>query len=98
VHSIYEHIPAHFDGLALQNALVRTIFCSADAGCAGRGGSNLGNLALENAFSQTNFGQYQQFLNMLQQTNFTIRGGTVANGLGGELFDADVAIAALPRC
>lgn len=27
LHSIYEHIPAHFDGMQLQNALVRTVFC-----------------------------------------------------------------------
>jgi hypothetical protein len=80
VHSIYEHIPAHFDGMQLQNALVRTIFCAQNAACAGAGGSNLGNLALENAYSQANYGQYQQFLNMLQQTNFTANGVTYRDG------------------
>ena len=80
VHSIYEHIPDHFDGLQLQNALVRTIFCAQDPNCAGPGGSNLGKLALENTFSQQNFGQYQQFLNMLQQTNFTVGGATYRDG------------------
>jgi len=71
VHSIYEHIPAHFDGMQLQNALVRTVFCfnNSTLGCnpmlalnAPAGAQGMGATTFINA-SGNNYALYQQFLN-----------------------------------
>jgi len=70
VHSIYEHIPAHYDGMQLQNALVRTVFCfnNTALGCnpmlalnAPAGAQGMGATTFINA-SGNNYALYQQFL------------------------------------
>ena len=70
VHSIYEHVPAHYDGMQLQNALVRTVFCfnNTALGCnpmlalnAPAGAQGMGATTFINA-SGNNYALYQQFL------------------------------------
>ena len=70
VHSIYENIPAHYDGMQLQNALVRTVFCSNNGalGCnpmlalnAPAGAQGMGATTFINS-SGNNYALYQQFL------------------------------------
>ena len=70
VHSIYEHIPAHYDGMQLQNALVRTVFCfnNTALGCnpmlalnAPAGAQGMGATTFINN-SGNNYALYQQFL------------------------------------
>jgi hypothetical protein len=85
VHSLYERIPAHFDGMQLQNALVRTVFCANATSFGGASGCNpFGQLSGINGYisgSGNNYAAYQQFLNMLQQTNFTSpTGGNFRDG------------------
>ena len=71
LHSIYEHIPAHYDGMQLQNALVRTVFCfnNGALGCnpmlplnAPAGAQGMGATTFINS-SGNNYALYQQFLN-----------------------------------
>ena len=71
VHSIYEHIPAHYDGMQLQNALVRTVFCfnNGALGCnpmlplnSPAGAQGMGATTFINN-SGNNYALYQQFLN-----------------------------------
>jgi len=70
VHSIFEQIPAHYDGMQLQNALVRTVFCfnNGALGCnpmlplnAPAGAQGMGATTFINS-SGNNYALYQQFL------------------------------------
>ncbi len=71
LHSIYEHVPEHYDGMQLQNALVRTVFCfnNTALGCnpmlalnAPAGAQGMGATTFINA-SGNNYALYQQFIN-----------------------------------
>ena len=58
--TLNENIPTHFDGMALQNGLIRTLFFAQN-----NGGMPPANLAAANTFISNNYANYQQFLNGL---------------------------------
>ena len=63
VHSIYEHIPAHYDGMQLQNALVRTVFYF------NKNGAPPPSLAATNDYARQHPDTYQQFLGTLKYSD-----------------------------